>query len=71
MALALDRNIVVALHELAACKIFTGSIDDAIPLVEEAIRLSPCDPDIGLRYFQIGTVHLLQSRTDKAIVWLE
>jgi TolB-like protein/Flp pilus assembly protein TadD len=70
-ALALDRNMVDALHELAACKIFTGSIDDAIPLVEEAIRLSPCDPDIGLRYFQIGTVHLLRSRTDEAIVWLE
>jgi adenylate cyclase len=70
-ALALDRNIVRALHELGACKIFIGSIDEAIPLVEHAIRLSPRDPDIGLRYFQIGTVHLLQSRTDEAIVWLE
>jgi adenylate cyclase len=70
-ALALDRNMVGALHELGACKIFTGSIDEAIPLVEQAIRLSPRDPDIGLRYFLIGTVHLLQSRTDEAIVWLE
>jgi tetratricopeptide (TPR) repeat protein len=70
-ALALDRNIVGALHELGACKIFTGSIDEVIPLVEQAIRLSPRDPDIGLRYFLIGTVHLLQSRTDEAIVWLE
>lgn len=70
-ALALDRNIMRALHELGACKIFIGSIDEAIPLVEHAIRLSPRDPDIGLRYFQIGTVHLLQSRTDEAIVWLE
>ena len=39
--------------------------------MEHAIRLNPRDPDIGLRYFQIGTVHLLQSRTDEAIVWLE
>jgi len=70
-ALALDRNMVGALHELGACKIFTGSIDEVIPLVEQAIRLSPRDPDIGLRYFLIGTVHLLQSRTDEAIVWLE
>jgi TolB-like protein/class 3 adenylate cyclase/Flp pilus assembly protein TadD len=70
-ALALDRNMVSALHEQGACKVFTGSIDEAIPLVERAIRLSPRDPDIGLRYFLIGTVHLLQSRTDEAIVWLE
>jgi adenylate cyclase len=70
-ALALNRNMVGALHELGSCKLFTGSIDEAIPLVEQAIRLSPRDPDIGLRYFQIGSVHLLQSRIDEAIVWLE
>jgi len=70
-ALALDRNMVGALHELGACKVFTGSINEVIPLVEQAIKLSPRDPDIGLRYFLIGTVHLLQSRTDEAIVWLE
>jgi hypothetical protein len=39
--------------------------------VEQAIRLSPRDPLIGYCYFLIGTVHLLQSRTDEAIVWLE
>jgi adenylate cyclase len=52
-------------------KVFTESIDEVIPLVEQAIRLSPRDPGIGLWYFLIGTVHLLQSRTDEAIVWLE
>jgi adenylate cyclase len=70
-ALALDRNLVAALHELGWCKLSTGSIDGAIPLVEQAIRLSPRDPDIGWRYLLIGTVHQLQSRTDEAIVWLE
>src|SRR5262249_36764349 len=29
------------------------------------------DPGIGFRYQLIGTVHLLQSRPDEAIVWLE
>ena len=43
-ALALDRNMVGALHELGACKVFTGSIDEVIPLVEQAIRLSPRAP---------------------------
>ncbi|HEY8872292.1 MAG TPA: hypothetical protein VIM52_04620 [Stellaceae bacterium] len=42
-----------------------------IPLVEQAIRLSPRDPIIALFYNQIGTVHLLQSRTDEAIAWSE
>jgi hypothetical protein len=38
---------------------------------EQAIRLSPRDPSIGYSYILIGRVHLLQSRTDEAIVWLE
>ena len=42
-----------------------------IPLVEQAIRLSPRDPGIGNWYLAIGTVHLLQSRAGEAIVWLE
>jgi adenylate cyclase len=71
MALALHRNMAGALNELGYCKLFTGSIDEVIPLVEQSIRLSPRDPHIGSRYILIGTVHLLRSRTDEAIVWLE
>jgi hypothetical protein len=41
------------------------------PAPQQAIRLSPQDPGIGLWCFRIGLVHLLQSRTDDAIVWLE
>ena len=36
-----------------------------------AIRLSPRDPLLGIFYNQIGQVHLLQSRIDEAIIWLE
>jgi len=49
----------------------TGPIEESIQLVEQAIRLSPHDPYISNWYYQIGNVHLLQSRTDEAIVWLE
>jgi hypothetical protein len=42
-----------------------------IPLEKQAIRLSPRDPYSGARYHLIGTVHLLQSRIEEAIVWLE
>ena len=62
---------VSAFIALGWCKFFTGSMEEAIPLEEQAIRLSPRDPCIGYRYVRIGTVHLLQSRIDEAIVWLE
>jgi adenylate cyclase len=42
-----------------------------IPLVGQAIRLSPRDPLITIWYFRIGVAHLLQSRIDDAIDWLE
>jgi len=42
-----------------------------IPLQERAIRLSPRDPFIGNWYQRIAIVHLLQSRTEEAIVWFE
>jgi tetratricopeptide (TPR) repeat protein len=70
-ALALNRNLVGALNGLGWCKLFVGSIDEVIPLQEQAIRLSPRDPRIGWWYFLIGTAHLLQSRADDAILWLE
>src|SRR6516162_11926999 len=65
MALALNRNLVGALHGLAWCKLFVGPIEEVIPLEEQAIRLSPRDPGIGFWYLLIGRVPLLQSRTDK------
>jgi len=70
-ALALNRNLVTALTGLAWCKLYTGSIDEVIPLEEQAIRVSPRDFAIGSCYYLIGTVHLLRSRTCEAIDWLE
>jgi hypothetical protein len=40
-------------------------------LVEQAIRLSPRDPLIGVWFGRIGLAYQLQSHTDKAIYWLE
>jgi len=69
--LASNRNWVGALHALGQCKLRTGSIEETIPLVEQAIRLSPRDPAISVWYHEIGRVHLLQARIDEAIIWLE
>jgi adenylate cyclase len=69
--IASNRNSPGALFALGHCKLTTGSIDEAIPLEEQAIRLGPRDPYVFNRYLVIGEVHLLQSRTEEAIVWLE
>ena len=69
--LAANRNAVFALVFLGQCKTFTGALEQTIPLVEQAIRLSPRDPLVGHFYLEIGRVHLLRSHTDEAIAWLE
>jgi len=68
---SLNRNWVHAIAALGYCKFVTGSIGDAIPAQERAIRLSPRDPQIWLYYFWTGQVHLLQSRVEDAILWFE
>jgi tetratricopeptide (TPR) repeat protein len=54
-ALGLDRNRVGELTDLGWCKLSTGSIEEAIPLVEQAIRLDPRNPDIGTDYCGLGS----------------
>jgi TolB-like protein/DNA-binding winged helix-turn-helix (wHTH) protein len=71
IAIGSFHNQASALAYLAWCKLSIGSIEETIPLEEEAIRLSPHDSHIFNRYGAIGLVHLLQSRTEEAIVWFE
>jgi len=68
---ALDRNWVHAIAVLGWCKFMTGSMDQLIPAQEQAIRLSPRDPQIWLYNYWIGQAHLLHSRVDEAILWFE
>jgi TolB-like protein/cytochrome c-type biogenesis protein CcmH/NrfG len=70
-ALERDRNFIHALSGIGWCKLYAGSIEEVIPLVKQAIRLSPRDPGIGWLYYLIGIVYLLQSHTHEAIDWLE
>jgi len=70
-ALAVGRNWVAAIASLGMCKFWAGELDDAMRSQELAIRLSPRDPRIPNWFWRIGMVHLLQSRLDDAIQWLE
>jgi adenylate cyclase len=70
-AIAQNRNWVVAIAAFGLCKSLTGAIEEAIPAQEHAIRLSPRDPRVPNWFWRIGMVHLLQSRIDEAVLWLE
>jgi adenylate cyclase len=70
-AIALDRSRAPAYAHIGWCKFLTGSVDDAIPYFEQAIRLSPHEPGIAPWYGRMGVIDLLQSHTDEAIVLLE
>jgi TolB-like protein/class 3 adenylate cyclase len=69
--LAANPNDVRALANLAWCKFMTGAEEEAIPLLEKVIRLSPREPSLYLQYFRLGIVHFFRGRLDEAIVWLE
>ena len=69
--LAVNRNVLAAIANIGRCKIYIGQLDDGVALQEQAIRLSPHDPFLGVWYFRIGQAKLLQSRVDEAISWLE
>jgi TolB-like protein/class 3 adenylate cyclase/tetratricopeptide (TPR) repeat protein len=70
-AVALDRSRAPAYAHIGWCKFLTGSVDGVIPYFEQAIRLSPHEPAIAPWYGRLGVVHLLQSHTDEAVIWLE
>jgi len=70
ISIATNHNVGL-IAALGECKFYTGSIEEMIPLQEQAIRLSPHDPFIANWYHRIGIVHLLQSRTGEAIHWFE
>jgi adenylate cyclase len=70
-SLAFNRNFWNAYVHIARCKLLTGSVGEAIRLYQQAISLSPRDPVIYLVYHGIGEAHLLQSKIDESILWLE
>jgi TolB-like protein/DNA-binding winged helix-turn-helix (wHTH) protein/Tfp pilus assembly protein PilF len=66
-----DRDWLDAYANLGQCKLYSGSPEQAIPLLKQAVHLSPRDPMIGVWLARIGLAELLRSHTDKAIYWLE
>ena len=61
-AIAFNRNWVHAIGFLGWCNLYSGWVEDAILLLEQAIRVSPRDIYVALSHNRMGQAHLLQSR---------
>ncbi len=70
-AISLDRSRAPAYAHVGWCKFLSGSMDGAIPYLEQAIHLSPHEPGIAAWYGRIGVMQLLQGNVDEALLSLE
>ena len=70
-AISLDRSRAPAYAHVGWCKFLSGSMDGAIPYLEQAIHLSPHEPGIAAWYGRIGVMQLLQGDVDEALLSLE
>jgi TolB-like protein/DNA-binding winged helix-turn-helix (wHTH) protein/Flp pilus assembly protein TadD len=69
--IALNPAYVISRSHLAWLKILVGEPAEAIPLLEQAMKISPFNEDIGLIHYRLGFAHLLLGNTDEAIRWSE
>ena len=67
LALSLDPNNVPAHLHLGETLLYLGQPQAAIPLLEEAIRLRPDDPNIAVVHWALGACHLVLDQADQAI----
>jgi adenylate cyclase len=63
--LALDPNLYVVLYNAAATLAFSGRPEEAIPLLQKAIRLNPFAP--GLFFGVMSIVYRMLGRFDEAV----
>jgi TolB-like protein/Tfp pilus assembly protein PilF len=69
--IALNPNTVIGRSHLARAKILIGEPAEAVPLLEQAMKISPRDPNIGYQHFRLGLANLLLGNVDEAIRWYE
>ncbi|HTI79098.1 MAG TPA: winged helix-turn-helix domain-containing protein [Acetobacteraceae bacterium] len=62
-------NYAVAYKQIGKLLTFTGRADEAIPMIETAIRLDPRSPDNWSRYGELGFALLMLGRHEDAIAW--
>jgi class 3 adenylate cyclase/TolB-like protein/cytochrome c-type biogenesis protein CcmH/NrfG len=69
-AVQLDPNFARARAQRANQLVLLGRASEAVPMVLQAIVLSPRDPAIGGFYWITGRAYFVMKKYDDAIVWL-
>ena len=64
-----DPNEPYAYANLARAKMFTGKVEEAIPLLEKTIRLNPRELNPQTTYNRLGNAFLLSGKYEEAILW--
>jgi adenylate cyclase len=62
-------NVEVGYNYLALVRIYQGRLEEAIPLIEASMRLSPRSPIIYFRQWRMAFVMVLLGRDEEAIAW--
>jgi adenylate cyclase len=70
-AISLDRNFVPAIANLGFAKIAIGQPQEAIPLLEQAMRASPRDPMMAIWYSRIGIAEMFLGNPAAALTALQ
>jgi adenylate cyclase len=69
LAIELNPSLTHAYHELGISLTLVGRPDEAIPNFEKAMRLSPQDPFLFLRFSGMGLAHAAAGRYEEAVTW--
>jgi TolB-like protein/class 3 adenylate cyclase len=69
-ALDLDRNLATAHALIGDCKSILGQPEDTEAHIQEALRLSPRDSDVGRWCVYAGLAQIQLGREEEAVIWL-
>ncbi|HXP06050.1 MAG TPA: winged helix-turn-helix domain-containing protein [Stellaceae bacterium] len=69
-AIELDPNFAFAHAHKGSELIYVGRPAEAAPFVEQALRLSPHDPHIGIFHWILGRAHFYAGQYGEAVSWL-
>ena len=62
-------NVESGYNLLALVRIYQGRLEEAIPLIEASMRLSPRSPIIYFRQWRMAFVMVLLGRYEEAVIW--
>jgi TolB-like protein/class 3 adenylate cyclase/Flp pilus assembly protein TadD len=69
-AIALDRNLARSYRALGQMRTYVGHPEEAAPFLQQAMRLSPRDPTLGIMQYHMGYLNLVLGNDDAALEWL-